>query len=103
MVRMISRPARVKPRSPARLPVAVVFLAIHRLSGSDALDVVDAGLSGVVRIGRRRVDAGVGIVRIGCGGDFLPIGLAGHRILWDGADVVLLLELLAAVRGTLRC
>src|SRR5204862_407656 len=28
-------------------------------------------------------------------------GLAGHRILWDGADVVLLLELLKALRVAL--
>src|SRR5438105_10594042 len=85
-------PARVKPRS-LRLPI-LVGRSIETIAGGRAVHVIDAGRAGGIVVGRL---SGGGIVRIGAGLHFLPVGLPGHWILGDAAEIAIALQRLQAV------
>src|SRR5258706_13014791 len=87
---------RATPQPRNRDSPALVRGAIESIAGGLTVYVVDAG-GGVVgsrcRIGRHRVRIG----GIGSVLHLFPVGLAGHRVLGDVAQIVLLLERLQAL------
>src|SRR3954471_15826798 len=95
MVMITMTAARVKPCCDRALP-ALVRCAIESIAGGLAVYVVDAG-GGVVGRCRRIGGDGGWIGGIGSVLHFLPVGLAGHRILGDLAEIVLLLKGLQAL------
>src|SRR3954471_17963937 len=96
MIVMITMtPARVKPDW-FGLP-ALVRGAIESIAGSLAVHVINTG-SGIVRRRRGIGENCVGIGRVRRVLDFVPIRLAGDRVLGNAAQVMLLRKRLETFR-----